>query len=98
MVHEPLTADASKTGDMMRHYNRLRAAEGFDRLKLPAEHFVLMRAVFLLIGLLGQLQSTNPWFDIAVEWLLGSEPVTELGREEQEFFAGHHEYDTEVAA
>jgi predicted unusual protein kinase regulating ubiquinone biosynthesis (AarF/ABC1/UbiB family) len=98
MVHEPLTADASRTAEMMGHYNRLRAAEGFDRLKLPAEHFVLMRAVFLLIGLLGQLRSTNPWFDIAVEWLLGSEPVTALGKEEQEFFAGRYDYDVEVRA
>jgi predicted unusual protein kinase regulating ubiquinone biosynthesis (AarF/ABC1/UbiB family) len=96
MVHEPLTADASRTAEMMRHYNRLRSSDGFDRLKLPAEHFVLMRAVFLLIGLLGQLHSTNPWFDIAVEWLFGSEPVTELGRVEQEFFAGRYDYETEV--
>jgi predicted unusual protein kinase regulating ubiquinone biosynthesis (AarF/ABC1/UbiB family) len=97
MVHEPLTADPTKTATMMRHYNQLRSAEGFERLKLPAEHFVLMRSVFLLIGLLGQLRSTNAWFDIAGEWLLGSEPSTELGRAEQEFFAGHYDYDTEVA-
>ena len=78
------------------HYNQLRTAEGFERLKLPAEHFVLMRSIFLLIGLLGQLRSTNAWFDIAAEWLFGSEPVTELGREEQEFFAGRYDYNLEV--
>jgi predicted unusual protein kinase regulating ubiquinone biosynthesis (AarF/ABC1/UbiB family) len=96
MVHEPLTADPTKTAAMMSHYNQLRTAEGFERLKLPAEHFVLMRSVFLLIGLLGQLRSTNAWFDIAAEWLFGSEPVTDLGREEQEFFAGRYDYNLEV--
>jgi predicted unusual protein kinase regulating ubiquinone biosynthesis (AarF/ABC1/UbiB family) len=93
MVHEPVTADASQTATMMRHYNQLRAAEGFERLKLPAEHFVLMRAVFLLIGLLGQLSSSNAWFDIAGEWLLGAEPATELGLIERDFFAGRYDYD-----
>ena len=57
-----------------------------------------MRAVFLLIGLLGQLESTNAWFDIAREWLLGREPATELGRQEEEFFAGRYDYATEVPA
>ncbi len=96
MVHEPLEADPTKTAAMMRHYNQLRAADGFESLKLPPEHFVLMRSVFLLIGLLGQLRSTNAWFDIACEWLFDSEPVTELGRQEHEFFAGRYDYRVEV--
>jgi predicted unusual protein kinase regulating ubiquinone biosynthesis (AarF/ABC1/UbiB family) len=96
MVGEPLTADPARTAAMMGHYNRMRSAEGFDRLKLPAEHFVLMRAIFLLIGLLGQLSATNTWLDIAAEWLLDQPPVTELGRQEREFFADRFDYDTEV--
>jgi predicted unusual protein kinase regulating ubiquinone biosynthesis (AarF/ABC1/UbiB family) len=96
MVHEPLAADPTRTAEMMRHYNRLRNTDGFDQLTLPAEHFVLMRAVFLLIGLLGQLGATNPWFDIACEWLLGAEPATVLGRDEQEFFGDRYDYDVEV--
>src|ERR1700754_2847667 len=96
MVDEPLRADPSKTADMMRRYTEMRGSDGFDRMTLPAEHFVLMRAIFLLIGLLGQLGSTNAWFDIAREWLTGSEPVTELGRQEQEFFEGTHEYASVV--
>jgi hypothetical protein len=64
---------------------------------LPAEHFVLMRAVMLLIGLLGQLGATNTWLDIGREWIFGDAPVTELGKQEAEFFAGRHEYTTEVA-
>jgi hypothetical protein len=46
----------------------------------------MMRAVMLLIGLLGQLQATGAWLDIAREWLFGEPPVTELGRLEAEFF------------
>jgi len=97
MVDEPLTADPTKTADMMRRYTQMRSAGGFDGLTLPAEHFVLMRSVFLLIGLLGQLQATNTWLGIAREWLFGDEPVTELGRAEAEFFAGRFEYTTELA-
>jgi predicted unusual protein kinase regulating ubiquinone biosynthesis (AarF/ABC1/UbiB family) len=87
MVDKPLTADPTRTASMMSHYNRLRSLDGFETLKLPAEHFVLMRAVFLLIGLLGQLRSRNSWFEIAGEWLFDREPVTELGVLEKEFFA-----------
>lgn len=98
MVDEPLTADPSKTADMMRRYTQMRKADGFDGLTLPAEHFVLMRSVFLLIGLLGQLGSTNTWLDIAREWLFNDSPVTELGRQEEAFFGGRFDYTTEVAA
>jgi predicted unusual protein kinase regulating ubiquinone biosynthesis (AarF/ABC1/UbiB family) len=83
-----VTVDGSATGAMMRSYSRLRKAEEFKKLMLPAEHFVLMRAVMLLIGLLGQLRATGNWLDVAREWLLGEEPATELGRLEAEFFTG----------
>jgi predicted unusual protein kinase regulating ubiquinone biosynthesis (AarF/ABC1/UbiB family) len=83
---EPLKVETSKTAEMMKHYTRLRNSDGFNDLVLPAEHIVLMRSTMLLIGLLGQLQATNAWFDIGREWLLGDEPVTELGRQEAAFF------------
>jgi predicted unusual protein kinase regulating ubiquinone biosynthesis (AarF/ABC1/UbiB family) len=83
-----VTVDGTATGAMMRSYNNLRKAEEFKKLMLPAEHFVLMRAVMLLIGLLGQLQATANWLEVAREWLLGEEPATDLGRQEAEFFAG----------
>ncbi len=76
----------------MRAYIDMRHADGLDRLTLPAEHFMMMRAVMLLIGLLGQLQATGSWLDVAREWLLGEEPATELGRLEAEFFARRHDY------
>jgi predicted unusual protein kinase regulating ubiquinone biosynthesis (AarF/ABC1/UbiB family) len=87
MGEEPLTIEAARTAEMMRVYGELRHADGFEDLVLPAEHFVLLRGVMLLLGVLGQLESTNVWFDIAREWLFGDEPRTELGRQETEFFA-----------
>lgn len=87
LTDQVVTVDGAATGAMMRAYNRLRRADDFKALMLPAEHFVLMRAVMLLIGLLGLLQATGNWLDVAREWLLGEEPATELGRLEAEFFA-----------
>jgi predicted unusual protein kinase regulating ubiquinone biosynthesis (AarF/ABC1/UbiB family) len=82
-----VTVDGAATGAMMRAYTRMRNSGQFDALQLPAEHFVMMRAVMLLIGLLGQLRATGKWLDVAREWLLGEEPGTELGRIEAEFFS-----------
>jgi predicted unusual protein kinase regulating ubiquinone biosynthesis (AarF/ABC1/UbiB family) len=88
LTDQVVTVDGTATGAMMRSYNRLRSSEQFKSLILPAEHFVMMRAVMLLIGLLGQLQATGNWLNLAREWLLGEEPATELGLLEAEFFAG----------
>jgi predicted unusual protein kinase regulating ubiquinone biosynthesis (AarF/ABC1/UbiB family) len=88
LTDHAVTVDGTATGAMMRSYNNLRKAEEFKALMLPAEHFVLMRAVMLLIGLLGQLRATANWLHVAREWLLGGPPATELGRLEAEFFAG----------
>jgi predicted unusual protein kinase regulating ubiquinone biosynthesis (AarF/ABC1/UbiB family) len=87
LVDRPVTVDASVTGAMMRAYNDMRRLDEFQSLTLPAEHFVLMRAVMLLIGLLGQLRATGSWLDVAREWLLGAQPTTELGRLEAPHFA-----------
>ncbi len=88
LVDETVTVDGSITGAMMRSYNQLRRSEGFGTLTLPAEHFVLMRAVMLLIGLLGQLEATGRWLDVAREWLFAQDPATELGQLEATHFAG----------
>ncbi|HEY2771988.1 MAG TPA: AarF/ABC1/UbiB kinase family protein [Solirubrobacteraceae bacterium] len=87
LVDRPVTVDGSVTGAMMRSYNEMRDEDLFQSLTLPAEHFVLMRAVMLLIGLLGQLQATGSWLDVAREWLFGEDPVTELGKLEAEHFS-----------
>jgi predicted unusual protein kinase regulating ubiquinone biosynthesis (AarF/ABC1/UbiB family) len=88
LTDQVVTIDGSATGAMMRAYSRLRNADQFEALTLPAEHFVLMRAVMLLIGLLGQLQAHGNWLRLAREWLFGAPPETELGRAEAEFFSG----------
>ncbi len=88
MVDEPLQIESAKTAEMMGVYTELRNADGFEDLVLPAEHFVLLRGVMLVLGVLGQLEATNNWLDIAGEWVFGHEPATELGREEAEFFSG----------
>jgi hypothetical protein len=98
LSEEPLTIDASMTAEMMRRYTQMRAGDGFRSLALPAEHFVLIRAVMLLIGLLGQLEATNTWGDVAREWLFDALPATELGREEEGFFAGRFSYSSGVPA
>lgn len=87
LTDQVVTIDGSATGAMMRAYNRLRDSGRFESLTLPAQHFVLMRAVMLLIGLLGQLQARGNWLQLAREWLLGDPPATELGRLEDEFFS-----------
>ena len=97
LVDEPVTVGGSVTGRMMRAYTKMRDAEQFESLTLPAEHFVLMRAVMLLIGLLGQLRATGTWLDVAAEWLFGSEPVTELGQLEAAYFSDRP-YPTSNAA
>ena len=86
LTEKEVTVDGTATGAMMRAYTRMRNSGQFDALQLPAEHFVMMRAVMLLIGLLGQLQAKGRWLDVAREWLLDEEPATPLGREEAEFF------------
>jgi predicted unusual protein kinase regulating ubiquinone biosynthesis (AarF/ABC1/UbiB family) len=85
---EPLAVDGTRTGEMMRQYTMLRSSEGFESLTLPAEHLVLMRAVMLLIGLLGQLEAENRWLDMTREWLYGDPPRTDLGKAEAEWLNG----------
>ncbi|MHB8692152.1 MAG: ABC1 kinase family protein [Solirubrobacteraceae bacterium] len=94
LTDERITVDGSMTAEMMRSYNRMRRLDGFDSLTLPAEHFVLMRGVMLLIGLVGQLRASGTFLDIAREWLLNEPPATELGKQEAEFFGGRYDYLT----
>jgi hypothetical protein len=70
----------------------MRGSAGSESLTLPAEQFVMMRGVMLLIGLPGQLRATGTWLDVAREWLLGESPSTELGRQEAELFGTRLQY------
>jgi predicted unusual protein kinase regulating ubiquinone biosynthesis (AarF/ABC1/UbiB family) len=86
LVDQPLKIETAKTAEMMGLYTELINTEGFEDFDLPAEHFVLLRAVMLLLGVLGQLEATNTWLDIGGEWVFGDEPKTALGHLETEFF------------
>ena len=51
------------------------------------EHLFGRRMEMLTLAVLSQLRARNNWHRIAREWMYGEEPVTELGREEAEFYA-----------
>jgi predicted unusual protein kinase regulating ubiquinone biosynthesis (AarF/ABC1/UbiB family) len=54
---------------------------------MRAEHLFGRRMEMLTLAVLSQLRATANWHRIAREWIYGDEPVTELGREEAEFYA-----------
>jgi len=51
------------------------------------EHLFGRRMEGLTLAVLGQLRVQANWHRIAREWIYGDDPVTELGREEAEFYA-----------
>ena len=55
---------------------------------LPTEHLFGRRLEMLTLAVLSQLRASNNWHRIAREWIYGDEPVTDLGRQEAEFYAG----------
>jgi predicted unusual protein kinase regulating ubiquinone biosynthesis (AarF/ABC1/UbiB family) len=59
---------------------------------LPPDHLLGRRLETLTLAVLGQLHATRNWHRIAREWIYGDPPVTELGRQEAEF------YDSAAAA
>jgi ABC1 atypical kinase-like domain len=54
---------------------------------LPADHIFGRRVEMLTLAVLGQLHARANWHRIAREWMYGDPPVTELGRQEAEFYA-----------
>jgi tRNA A-37 threonylcarbamoyl transferase component Bud32 len=50
------------------------------------EHLFGRRMEMLTLAVLSQLRAHNNWHRIAREWMYGDAPVTELGREEAEFY------------
>jgi hypothetical protein len=46
---------------------------------------------FGVLAVLGQLGATRNWLAIGSEWWFGSDPATELGREEWEYFESRGE-------
>src|SRR4051812_46028544 len=54
---------------------------------LPTEHLFGRRLEMLTLAVLSQLRAKANWHRIAREWIYGDDPVTELGRQEAEFYA-----------
>jgi predicted unusual protein kinase regulating ubiquinone biosynthesis (AarF/ABC1/UbiB family) len=52
------------------------------------EHLLGRRMEMLTLAVLSQLRTRANWHRIAREWMYDDPPVTELGREEAEFYAG----------
>jgi predicted unusual protein kinase regulating ubiquinone biosynthesis (AarF/ABC1/UbiB family) len=50
------------------------------------EHLFGRRMEMLTLAVLSQLRARNNWHRIAREWMYGDQPVTELGRQEAEFY------------
>jgi hypothetical protein len=50
------------------------------------EHLFGRRMEMLTLAVLSQLRARANWHRIAREWMYGDEPVTELGRQEAEFY------------
>ncbi|HTA04758.1 MAG TPA: AarF/ABC1/UbiB kinase family protein [Solirubrobacteraceae bacterium] len=50
------------------------------------EHLFGRRMEMLTLAVLSQLRARNNWHRIAREWMYGDPPVTELGRQEAEFY------------
>jgi predicted unusual protein kinase regulating ubiquinone biosynthesis (AarF/ABC1/UbiB family) len=52
------------------------------------DHLFGRRMEMLTLAVLSQLRAGGNWHRIAREWMYGDEPVTELGRQEADFYAG----------
>jgi predicted unusual protein kinase regulating ubiquinone biosynthesis (AarF/ABC1/UbiB family) len=64
------------------HYRQMR------HQKIQPEHLFGRRMEMLTLAVLSQLRARANWHRIAREWMYGDAPVTELGREEEEFYEG----------
>ncbi len=53
---------------------------------IQPEHLFGRRMEMLTLAVLSQLRASNNWHRIAREWMYGDPAVTELGREEQDFY------------
>jgi predicted unusual protein kinase regulating ubiquinone biosynthesis (AarF/ABC1/UbiB family) len=63
----------------------------FDQMRhesLPPDHIFGRRLELLTLAVISQLRARANWYRVAREWIYGDDPVTELGRQEAEFYAG----------
>jgi predicted unusual protein kinase regulating ubiquinone biosynthesis (AarF/ABC1/UbiB family) len=66
-----------------RHFGKMRHET------LPPDHLFGRRLEMLTLAVMSQLRARGNWHRIAREWIYGDPPVTELGRQEAEFYAAH---------
>jgi predicted unusual protein kinase regulating ubiquinone biosynthesis (AarF/ABC1/UbiB family) len=64
-----------------RHFRAMRHQD------IVPEHLFGRRLELLTLAVLGMLEAEANWYRIAREWMYGDDPVTELGRQEAEFYA-----------
>lgn len=64
-----------------RHFAQMRHEA------LPPDHLFGRRLEVLTLAVLGQLRARANWYRIAREWIYDDPPVTDLGRQEAEFFS-----------
>ncbi|MDO8186240.1 AarF/ABC1/UbiB kinase family protein [Conexibacter sp. JD483] len=62
------------------HFREMRHQE------IRPEHLFGRRMEMLTLAVLSQLRASGNWHRIAREWMYGEPPVTELGRQEAEFY------------
>jgi predicted unusual protein kinase regulating ubiquinone biosynthesis (AarF/ABC1/UbiB family) len=65
-------------------------SEYFDQMRhesLPPEHLFGRRLEMLTLAVVSSLRASANWHRIFREWIYGDPPVTELGRQEAEFYA-----------
>lgn len=83
-----VTIDREMVAAVLIDFGDPRSAhwELMRRETLPPEAMLARRMEALVIGVLGNLETTANWHRIAREWLFGDPPSTPLGEEEAGFF------------
>ncbi len=63
-------------------------AEVIAKLNMPASFVILDRVVWGVSAILGQLEVTDPWRAMLLEYRIGGPPATELGAAEAAWRVG----------
>ncbi len=81
LTPEVATRVAIESSDMRSsHFRSMRHQD------VSSEHLFPFRMQLLTLAVLGQLRARGNWHRIAREWIYGDAAVTELGRQEEEFY------------
>jgi hypothetical protein len=89
LLDEDLAVDPDMATQVMINMGDPRS-EHFGQMRhetLPADHIFGRRVEVLTLAVLSQLRARANWHRVTREWMYDAEPETELGRQEQEFYA-----------